>query len=29
MPRLTGLDAPGILHHLIICGIERRDIILN
>jgi hypothetical protein len=26
MPRLTGLDAPGILHHVIGRGIERKDI---
>lgn len=26
MPRSAGLDAPGILHHLIIRGVERRDI---
>jgi putative transposase len=26
MPRLARLDAPGVLHHVIIRGIERRDI---
>ncbi len=26
MPRLARLDAPGVLHHIIICGIERRKI---
>ncbi len=26
MPRLAGLDAPGVLHHVIIRGIERRFI---
>ncbi len=26
MPRLARLDAPGVLHHLIIRGIERRNI---
>jgi hypothetical protein len=26
MPRLARLDAPGILHHIIIRGIERREI---
>ena len=26
MPRLAGLDAPGVLHHVIIRGIERRNI---
>ncbi len=26
MPRLARLDAPGILHHIIIRGIERRKI---
>ena len=26
MPRLARLDAPGVLHHIIICGIERRVI---
>ncbi|MDA2919330.1 hypothetical protein MYX76_07555 [Desulfobacterota bacterium AH_259_B03_O07] len=26
MPRLARLDAPGVLHHVIICGIERRFI---
>ena len=26
MPRLARLDAPGVLHHGIILGIERRDI---
>jgi len=26
MPRLARLDSPGILHHIIIRGIERREI---
>jgi hypothetical protein len=26
MPRLARLDAPGVLHHIIIRGIERRAI---
>jgi len=26
MPRLARLEAPGVLHHVIIRGIERRDI---
>ena len=26
MPRLARLDAPGVLHHIIIRGIERRRI---
>jgi putative transposase len=26
MPRSARLDAPGVLHHVIIRGIERRDI---
>ena len=26
MPRLARLDAPGVLHHVIIRGIERRGI---
>ncbi len=26
MPRLARLDAPGVLHHVIIRGIERRTI---
>ena len=26
MPRLARLDAPGVLHHVIIRGIERRKI---
>ncbi|MFH1931360.1 MAG: hypothetical protein ABIN18_07220 [Pseudomonadota bacterium] len=26
MPRLARLDAPGVLHHIIIRGIERRNI---
>ena len=26
MPRLARLDAPGVLHHVIIRGIERRNI---
>lgn len=29
MPRLARLDAPGVLHHIIIRGIERRKIFLN
>ena len=29
MPRLSRLDAPGVLHHVIIRGIERRKIFLN
>lgn len=29
MPRLARLDAPGVLHHVIIRGIERRDIFEN
>ena len=29
MPRLARLDAPGILHHIMIRGIERRKIFLN
>jgi len=29
MPRQARLDAPGILHHIIIRGIERREIFLN
>ena len=29
MPRLARLDAPGVLHPLIIRGIERRKIFLN
>ena len=29
MPRLARLDAPGILHHVIIRGIERQDIFRN
>ena len=29
MPRLARLDAPGILHHIIIRGIERQDIFRN
>jgi len=27
MPRLARLDAPGILHHIMIRGIERRKIL--
>jgi len=26
MPRLARLDAPGVIHHVIIRGIERREI---
>jgi len=26
MPRLAGLDAPGVLHHVMIRGIEQRNI---
>jgi len=26
MPRLAGLDVPGVLHHIMIRGIERRKI---
>jgi len=26
MPRVARLDAPGVLHHIIIRGIERRNI---
>jgi putative transposase len=26
MPRLARLDAPGVLHHIIVKGIERRDL---
>ena len=29
MLRLARLDAPGVLHHIIIRGIERRDIFIN
>ena len=29
MPRLARLDAPGVLHHVIIRGIERRKIFLD
>ncbi len=29
MPRLARLDAPGVLHHVIGRGIERRKIFLN
>jgi putative transposase len=29
MPRLARLDAPGVLHHIIIRGIERRKIFRN
>lgn len=29
MPRLSRLDAPGVLHHIMIRGIERRKIFLN
>ncbi|MCP4629032.1 MAG: hypothetical protein GY850_36825 [bacterium] len=29
MPRLAGLDAPGILHHVMGRGIERKKIFIN
>jgi hypothetical protein len=29
MPRLARLDAPGVLHHAIIRGIERKPIFRN
>jgi putative transposase len=29
MPRLAGLDAPSVVHHVIIRGIERRKIFLD
>ena len=29
MPRLARLDAPGVLHHVIGRGIERKDVFLN
>ncbi|MBT8490182.1 MAG: hypothetical protein KJN62_03960 [Deltaproteobacteria bacterium] len=29
MPRLARLDTPGVLHHVIIRGIERREIFSN
>ncbi len=29
MPRLARLDAPGVLHHIMIRGIERSKIFLN
>jgi len=29
MPRLTRLDSPGILHHVMGRGIERKEIFLN
>ncbi|MCK4729106.1 MAG: hypothetical protein KAT27_09300 [Desulfobacterales bacterium] len=29
MPRQARLDAPGVLHHIVIRGIERRKIFLN
>jgi len=29
MPRLARLDAPGVLHHVIIRGIERRKIFIS
>ena len=29
MPRLARLDAPGVLHHVMIRGIERRKIFRN
>ena len=29
MPRLSRLDAPGVLHHVIIRGVERRKIFLD
>jgi hypothetical protein len=27
MPRQAGLDSPGTLHHVIVRGIEKRDIV--
>ncbi len=29
MPRIARLDAPGVLHHIMIRGIERRKIFRN
>jgi len=29
MPRQARLDAPGVLHHIMIRGIERRKIFIN
>jgi putative transposase len=29
MPRLARLDAPGVLHHIMIRGIERRNVFKN
>ena len=29
MPRLASLDAPGVIHHVMIRGIERRKIFRN
>jgi len=29
MPRLARLDAPGVIHHVMIRGIERRKIFRN
>ena len=29
MPRLAGLDAPGILHHIMGRGIEQKEIFFN
>jgi len=29
MPRTVRLDAPGVLHHVMIRGIERREIFRN
>ncbi len=29
MPRLARLDAPGVIHHIMIRGIERRKIFRN
>ena len=29
MPRLARLDAPGILHHVMVRGIERKEIFIN
>lgn len=29
MPRTARLDAPGVVHHIMIRGIERRKIFLN
>jgi putative transposase len=29
MPRLARLDAPGVFHHVMGCGIEKNNIFLN